>query len=200
MLKGVWQSVKLVLKTSTNLPCFIWLLIRAPLSQTFPQNPKLELPVALGSKGRCSALRSSLKGHVLPDAGEHAAHTWPVFVALELNVHPAQRDIWACAFGDGDFKASTGAAAWGHCGAASEESLSSGLALQKFSYSLRVCVPLIYKGLFFPCWESQNFPAPVFSSIQEYHNMSPKTINYLVKAEFLFLPENFPCQELEGET
>lgn len=70
MLEGARQS-ELVLKTSTNLPCFIWLLIRAPLSQTFPQNPELEVPVALWCKGRCSALRSSLKGHVLPDTGEH---------------------------------------------------------------------------------------------------------------------------------
>lgn len=30
--------------------------------------------------------------------------------------------------------------------------------------------------------------------------MSPKTINYLVKAGFLSHPENFPCQKLEGET
>lgn len=84
----------------------------------------------------------------------------------------------------------------------SEESLSRGLALQKFSYSLRLCVLLWFTKVwfFFPCRESQNFPTSMFSSIQEFHNTSPKTINYLVKAGFLFLPENFSCQELEGET
>lgn len=41
----------------------------------------------LWSKGRCSLLKSNLKGRTLPDTGEHAAaSSWPLFVALELNV------------------------------------------------------------------------------------------------------------------
>lgn len=43
----------------------------------------------LWSKGRCSVLKSSLKGHVLPATGEHAAASpWPLFIALELHVCP----------------------------------------------------------------------------------------------------------------
>lgn len=72
----------------------------------------------LWSKGRYSVLKSNLKGRTLPDTGEHAnASPWPLFVALGLNVHPPQegrlsqrKHVRAWAFGDDDFKASSGTA------------------------------------------------------------------------------------------
>lgn len=70
----------------------------------------------LWPKGRCSLLKSNLKGHALPDTGEHAAaSSWPLFVALELNVilpgkASQRRHIRTCAFGHDDFTASSGTA------------------------------------------------------------------------------------------
>lgn len=74
--------------------------------------------MALWSKGRCSVLKSNLKGHTSPDTGERAAASpSSLFVALELNVRPPpegrlsqRRHTRACAFGDDDFKASSGTA------------------------------------------------------------------------------------------
>jgi len=78
--------------------------------------------VCLGSEGRRSVLKSNLlvlkshlKGHTLHDTiGGAAASPWPLFVALELNVHSPwadglsqRRHISACAFGDDDFGASS---------------------------------------------------------------------------------------------